>query len=99
MQVEYLPPTPPLPDDLQGKRLRRRVVQVVVLLVIVGLVLWFAPGLGEVRDRLEGASPSWLLLAVVLELLSCLSYVLMFKPIFCRRMSWRSIPTRSRPRR
>ena len=27
---------------------------------------------------------------MVLELLSCLSYVLMFKPVFCPRMTWRS---------
>jgi uncharacterized membrane protein YbhN (UPF0104 family) len=90
VQVEYLPPTPPLPKDLEGRRLRRRVLQVVALLVVVGLVLWFAPGLGEVRDRLEGARPEWLALAVLLELLSCLSYVLMFKPVFCPRMSWRT---------
>ena len=30
------------------------------------------------------------MLAVALELASCLSYVLMFKPIFCPRMSWRT---------
>ena len=29
-------------------------------------------------------------MAVALEALSCLSYVLMFKPIFCARMSWRT---------
>jgi uncharacterized protein (TIRG00374 family) len=90
VRVEYIPPTEPLPDELEGGRLRRRVLQVVALLTVVCLVAWFAPGLGEVRDRLEGARPGWLALAVVLELFSCLSYVLMFKPIFCPRMSWRT---------
>jgi uncharacterized membrane protein YbhN (UPF0104 family) len=55
-------------------------------------VFLFAPGLGEVRDKLGQASPSWLLLAVVLEGLSFGSYVVMFGPIFCtgltRRRSW-----------
>jgi uncharacterized membrane protein YbhN (UPF0104 family) len=51
-----------------------------------------APGLGEVRDSLAGASPGWLALAVLFEGLSFASYVLMFGPIFCTglppRRSW-----------
>jgi uncharacterized membrane protein YbhN (UPF0104 family) len=89
-EIVELPPPEPLPRELEGPRLRRRAIQVAILLAVVGLVAWFAPGLGEVRDRLEGADPSWLALAVLLELFSCLSYVLMFKPIFCPRMSWRT---------
>ena len=89
-EIVELPPPEPLPDELDGRKLRRRAIQVAVLLLVVGLVAWFAPGLGEVRERLEGAQPGWLVLAVALELLSCLSYVLMFKPIFCPRMSWRT---------
>ena len=63
---------------------------VVGLLAVVGLVAWLAPGLGAVRDRLGEARPGWLVLAVALELLSCLSYVLMFRPIFCPHMSLRT---------
>jgi uncharacterized membrane protein YbhN (UPF0104 family) len=90
VDVEYIPPNEPLPSELEGRRLRRRALQVVALLVVVSLVALLAPGLGEVRDRLADAQPGWLVLAVALELLSCLSYVLMFKPIFCARMSWRT---------
>jgi uncharacterized protein (TIRG00374 family) len=90
VEVEYIPPPEPLPGELTAPRLRRRLLQAVALLVVVGLVAWLAPGLGEVRDRLGEARPGWLALAVVLEVLSCLSYVLMFKPIFCARMSWRT---------
>jgi hypothetical protein len=61
-----------------------------VVLGFVGLVAALAPGLGEVRQRLEGGQPGWLGIAIVLELLSCLSYLLMFRPIFCARMSWRT---------
>jgi uncharacterized protein (TIRG00374 family) len=77
-----------LPDVLDPHHLRRRILQVVGVLVIVGLVTWLAPGLGEVRHKLEGVDPRWLAVGVVLEVLSCASYVLMFRPIFCRSMPW-----------
>jgi uncharacterized protein (TIRG00374 family) len=79
-----------LPDELAPRRLARQFVQVVVLLVVVVLIALLAPGLGEVRKRLTDLAPGWIALAVVLEALSCGSYVLMFRPIFCARMSWRT---------
>jgi uncharacterized protein (TIRG00374 family) len=88
--VEYIPPPEKLPDELDTRSLRRRALQVIALLVVVGLVAWLAPGLGELRARLSDAQPGWLAVAVLLELLSCLSYVLMFRPVFCPRMSWRT---------
>jgi uncharacterized protein (TIRG00374 family) len=57
---------------------------------VLVLVVLLAPGLGEVRQRLEDAAPGWLVVAVALEALSCGSYLLMFRPVFCRRMSWRT---------
>ena len=48
------------------------------------LIVLLAPGLGEVRDKLEGIDPAWVALGVVFEALSTASYVLMFRPIFCR---------------
>jgi uncharacterized protein (TIRG00374 family) len=89
-QVEYIPPPEPLPDELSTARLRRRATQVAALLAVVALIAWLAPGLDAVRDRLTGADPAWLALAVALELCSCLSYILMFKPVFCSRMTWRT---------
>ena len=56
----------------------------------MGLVLLLAPGLGEVRDLLGQAQWEWVALAVGLEALSCVSYVLMFRPIFCQNMPWRT---------
>jgi uncharacterized membrane protein YbhN (UPF0104 family) len=84
------PPAAPLPSELDPRRLRRRALTLGGLLVVVALVAWLAPGLGEVRSRLEEAEPWWLVAAVVLEVLSCLSYVLMFRPVFCRHMRWRT---------
>jgi uncharacterized membrane protein YbhN (UPF0104 family) len=63
---------------------------VIVLLAVLISIVLLAPGLGEVRDKLAGARPWWIVLAVGLELLSCLSYVLMFRPIFCRHMARRT---------
>jgi uncharacterized membrane protein YbhN (UPF0104 family) len=77
-----------LPDELAPRRLIRRLLQVMALLGALVLVALLAPGLGEVRERLGEAAPGWLAVAVALEALSCGSYLLMFRPVFCRRMSW-----------
>ena len=79
-----------LPDEFEPRRLRRRTLQIVGVLAVVGLVLLLAPGLGEVRDLLVEARPEWVALAVAFEALSCVSYVLMFRPVFCQNMPWRT---------
>ncbi len=90
--IEPPGPTPEveLPDEFAPRRLVRRTLQIVAVLVVVGLVLLLAPGLGEVRDLLGKARPEWLALAVAFEALSCVSYVLMFRPIFCHTVPWRT---------
>ena len=80
----------PLPAEFETKRLARRFVAVVALVAALVLIVVLAPGLGEVRDVLSRADPGWIALAVGFEALSCISYVLLFRPIFCRRMSWRT---------
>jgi uncharacterized membrane protein YbhN (UPF0104 family) len=79
-----------LPEELAPRRLLRRLLQVAALVGVLVLVVLLAPGLGEVRQRLDDAAPGWLALAVALEALSCGSYLVMFRPVFCRRMSWRT---------
>jgi uncharacterized protein (TIRG00374 family) len=78
-----------LSEALDTHKLRRRAITIAVVLAVAALVVALAPGLGEVRDKLEGIDPAWVALAVVFEALSCASYVLMFRPIFCPRMPWR----------
>lgn len=73
VEVDYIAPPEPLPGELESRRLRRRALQVGAVLVVIGLVAWLAPGLDEVRDRLAGADAGWLIAAIALELLSCLS--------------------------
>src|SRR5690349_19232778 len=90
VHVEYLEPAEPLEESVDSHQLRRRALQAFAGLLVLALIALFAPGLGEVRTKLGDADPAWLAAAVVLEGLSCASYVVMFKPIFCDRMTWRS---------
>jgi uncharacterized membrane protein YbhN (UPF0104 family) len=42
-----------------------------------------------VRERFAGAEAGWLAVMFVLEIGSCLAYVVAFRGVFCRRLSWR----------
>ena len=79
-----------LPRELEPRHLRRRAIQVVAVLAVAGLIVALTPGLDAVRERLGHASPGWIALAVAFEALSGISYVLMFRPVFCSRMPWRT---------
>ena len=78
-----------LPREFQPRVLRRRALQATAALGVLVAIVLFAPGLGEVRDELAGASPGWILLATNLEGLSFAGYVVMFGPIFCTGLSWK----------
>jgi hypothetical protein len=81
-------PLASLPDEFEPRKLLRKGAPVVILLTILVLILVLAPGTGEVGHLLRDASLGWVGIAIVLEFLSCMSYVLMFRPIFCQRMAW-----------
>jgi uncharacterized membrane protein YbhN (UPF0104 family) len=85
-----VPLEPGLPREADPRRLLRRGAQAVALLGVLVAVVVLAPGLDQVRRLLRDAAPGWLALAVALEALSCCSYVIAFRPVFCRRMSWRT---------
>ena len=79
-----------MPSELQPRKLAKRALTVAVLVVVIALVVVLAPGLDQVRHILMKGKPGWLVLATALEALSCVSYVLMFRPIFCRHMGRRT---------
>ena len=93
-EVEYIDlpmaPAEPLPEEFSSSRLKHSLLVLggIVLVVVAAIVL--VPGLSSLRDRFAGAQPGWLVLAAVLQLGSCASYVLVFRAVFCRRMSWRT---------
>ena len=78
-----------MPDELSPRHLRRGLLQLAAVGLVVVVVVLVGPGLDSLRDRLAQASPGWLAAAVVLELLSALSYVVVFRSVFCAKMSWR----------
>ncbi len=75
-----------LPDR---RRLALRLALIVAVLGALVLAISSLPGLGDVRDRLSGASPGWLAVALALEAGSCLACVVAFRGVFCRRLPWR----------
>jgi uncharacterized protein (TIRG00374 family) len=78
-----------MPDALSPRHLRRRMLQLVLLGGVIAVVVLTGPGLGELRTRVEQASPGWLVAGGGLEVLSALCYVVIFRAVFCPRMTWR----------
>jgi uncharacterized membrane protein YbhN (UPF0104 family) len=91
--VEYLEPeieAEALPDEFSPSNLRRSLIIIGAIALVTVALIVLVPGLASLRERFAGAQPSWLVLAAVLQLGSCAGYVLVFRGVFCRRMSWRT---------
>jgi uncharacterized protein (TIRG00374 family) len=78
-----------MPEEFSPRHLRARILQLGLLVVVVVAIIWATPGLSSLRDELKDASGGWFVLAVALEIGSTLSYVVIFRAVFCPRMSWR----------
>src|SRR3954467_13125565 len=93
LTVEYLEPeveAEGLPDEFAPSRLRRSLLTLgAIVLAAVGVIV-LVPGLASLRAPFAAAHPGWLVLAGVLQLGSCAGYVLVFRGVFCRHMSWRT---------
>ncbi len=68
---------------------RARAAGLAAVFAVAGLAVLALPGLGDVRDRFAGADGGWLLAVGALELASCLSFVVAFRAVMCRRLPWR----------
>src|SRR3954454_1432485 len=93
LTVEYLDPeidAEPLPDELSPSTLRRSLLILAGIVLVVVALIVLVPGLASLRDRFAGARPGWLVFAALLQLGSCMGYVLAFRGVFCRHMSWRT---------
>ncbi len=75
-----------LPSGFDTKTLRKRAIQAILAFAIVIAIALLAPGLGQVRDILGRADAGWLVVGIALEGLSFASYIVMFRPVFCRGM-------------
>ncbi len=78
----------PLPSEVSPNRVRRAVLRIAAVCVVVVAVVVLTPGLSGIRNRFTHAQADWLVVACLLEVLSCLGYVLAFRMVFCTRMSW-----------
>jgi uncharacterized membrane protein YbhN (UPF0104 family) len=92
--VEYIEPVvidaEPLPEEFSARSLKRSLLILAGIVAVIVAAIVLLPGLDKLRDSFSGAEPRWLAVAVVLELASCVSYVIVFRGVFCDRMSWRT---------
>jgi uncharacterized membrane protein YbhN (UPF0104 family) len=93
LAVEYLEPTveaEALPDEFSPSSFRRSLLIVGAIVLGVAALIVLVPGLGSLRERFAGAQPEWIAVGALMQLGSCAGYVLVFRGVFCRRMSWRT---------
>ena len=74
-------------DDMlasQSRTLRNSLISLAVFFAIVAGLLLGVPSLKSAGQRITDANTSWIATAVVLELLSCVGYVVLFDLVFGR---------------
>jgi uncharacterized protein (TIRG00374 family) len=74
-------------DDVlaaQSRRLRNSIISLAVFFALVVGLLLAVPSLDSAADRIAHANIGWVLVGVVLEVLSCLGYVVLFGLVFGR---------------
>jgi uncharacterized membrane protein YbhN (UPF0104 family) len=74
--------TPEIPEP--GRSLWRGLISLGILVAMVVGLLLAVPGLHGVADAVADMGAGWLVVAVLLEILSCLGYVLAFLQVFDR---------------
>jgi len=76
------------PPQVGASRLRRRALALGLVVLAAVAVITLVPGLASLRSRFAHGDGWWLAAAAALKLLSGMSYVAVFRGVFCRRMSW-----------
>lgn len=69
---------------VQSRRLRNSILSLFVFSGLIVALLFAVPGLRSVERRISDADPLWVALAIVLEVLSCAGYVVLFELVFGR---------------
>jgi uncharacterized membrane protein YbhN (UPF0104 family) len=78
-----------IPDELDSRHIVRRLVGFAILIAVVAIAVISLPGLGSLRHRFSVVDWRLLIAIALLKLGSCLSNIVAFRDVFCRRMSWR----------
>ncbi len=68
----------------QSRRLRNSIISLAVFFAIVAGLLLAVPGLRAAGERITDANVPWVVVGVVVEVLSCVSYVVLFGLVFGR---------------
>ena len=77
-----------MPNELSPRHLAVRVAEIAAVIAVVAIAISALPGLDEVRARLQGADPAWIVALALAEVGSCAGYLLVFRSTFCSQMSW-----------
>jgi uncharacterized membrane protein YbhN (UPF0104 family) len=85
-QPDRLDPAAEGEDELAStsRTLRNSLISLAVFFALVVGLLLGVPGLQSAAEQITDAKPGWVVLAVVLELLSCAGYVVLFDLVFGR---------------
>lgn len=67
-----------------SRRLRNSLISLLVFFALLAALLVGVPGLRSAGRRIAHASVGWVVVGVVFEVLSCLSYVVLFQLVFAR---------------
>jgi uncharacterized protein (TIRG00374 family) len=82
-------PQKEMPEQFTSRHLVRRLAGLAIVIGVIAALVVSLPGLGTLRTRFSDADV-WLLVAIGLcKLGSCLSNIVAFRDVFCRKMSWR----------
>jgi uncharacterized membrane protein YbhN (UPF0104 family) len=68
----------------QSRTLRNSIISLAVFFALVAALLFGVPGLDSAGDRIAHANSAWVAAGVVLEVLSCAGYVVLFELVFGR---------------
>lgn len=71
-----------------SKSIRRRIIAFVLLVILLGSVLAAVPKFRQALDAISDMNLLWVAVAIILEILSCVGYIVVFLRIFSR------LPTR-----
>lgn len=77
------------PPELDRRRISRHLFVLAAIVIGTVALITLLPGLASLRDRFAQGDPEWLAVGVALKVLSGLSYVAVFRSVFCRGMRWR----------
>jgi uncharacterized membrane protein YbhN (UPF0104 family) len=68
----------------QSRALRNSVISLAIFFALIAALLFAVPGLRAAAREIEHANTAWIGAGVVLELLSCLGYVILFGLVFAK---------------